>query len=106
MRDAPVGTQTKVYRGHRGGANEDSSGGGVLAGSVMDDDGVDRGWAGQSHRLWIPAAARPCGGGAVVVDPSGTAFMGVMGATAVDAAAAARARQRSAGRAWGVRGYG
>ena len=50
---------------------------------------------GQSYQSWSEAAARPCGGGAVVVDPDGAA--------AVDAAtmATARARQRSAGRARG-----
>jgi hypothetical protein len=89
--------QTKVYQGHRGGASEDSGGVGVLAGSVMDDGGVDWGWAGKSHRLWILAAARPCGGATVVVDPSGTAFVGVWGTAAVDAAAAARERQHSPG---------
>jgi len=70
----------------------------------MDDGGVDWGWAGKSHRLWILAAARPCGGAAVVVDPNGTAFVGVWGTAAVDAAAAARARQHSAGRARGRAG--
>jgi hypothetical protein len=73
------GHKPRFTGGHSGGASEDSGG--------------------QWHRLWIPAAARPCGGGTVVVDPSGTAFVGVWGAAVVDAAAVARARQRSAGRA-------
>jgi len=33
----------------------------------MGDAGVDRGWAGRSHRSWIPVAAEPCGGGVAFV---------------------------------------
>ena len=34
------------------------------------------GWTGQSYQSWSEAAARPCGGGAVVVDPDGAAACG------------------------------